>query len=99
MLYLAVHVRCSVGIGVRMHLSLTLIGLLRTPVALGRPRPLHFTSFMRVHSLRVLPDSANVTLRLGATRAATTSTNRKAVMLLHIHVHVTLVQAEFAAVV
>ena len=98
MLYLAVHVRCSVGIGVRMHLSLTLIGLLRTPVALGRPRPLHFTSFMRVHSLRVLPDSANVTLRLGAT-SATTSTNRKAMMLLHIHVHVTLVQAEFATVV
>ena len=54
---------------------------------------------MRVHSLRVLPDSANVTLRLGATRAATTSTNRKTVMLLHIHIHVTLVQAEFAAVV
>lgn len=38
-----------------------------------------------------------MTLRLSAT--ITARPNRKAMMLLHVHVHVTLVQAEFAAVV
>ena len=92
---LAADVRSPVRIRMRVRLCLTLVGVLRTSVAFRRSWPLNLAPFMGMNPLAVLSDSSSMALA----GAIANRPNRKVVVLLELHVHITLVQNELASLI
>ena len=81
---------CSIWVDMRMYLCLTLICLLSSSIPLRWSWSLNFASLMGMHSLTVLSNSSPMSLCW--------SSNWKAVML-NFHIHITLIQSQFASIV